>query len=866
MIPSYFKQFLAIALMLIGAVVVSESLSAQCVPPPSGMVAWWLLDETSGPTANDIVGSVNNAGTWMNSPVPVTGMVGGALSFSGSNSVDVPDQAELNFGTGDFSIDLWIKTTAASGLPKAIVDKRIFSGTYKGYLLFLYNGCLSSQIGDGSYSNNWVSTGFVADGNWHHIAVTVDRDNPSGWRFYVDGSLVGPIGHTMAFQGSLTNTAPFVMARNLLTPTHTFAGTLDEIELFNRVLDSSEIRSIWAADSAGKCKDTCHATGDANNNGLALTTADLTYLAAFINGPGPAPIPLYSCDLNGDGYVDPADLLVYQNYFLIGMSAFAPYGGYPVLCPCDPIPAPVPDTVNIFGLEHVSVGPTCLGVSGGELIITRFMAAMAPEGITVDIPDAISSPSSIIWRGEFGEDPTLETGATIQVDCAGIVYGVPDQYIGSSKQVKQANGAWDLSVKEGANSYTVKAYLSGTVVWSKTGIAAPGEWFNTGNFSSISKAPNTGPHTQTMSNIDDAGIVAVGWGDQHDTVAWNWPGQGVVGLAVDRLSIIPEGLDSSVTGLSSIGIYGEQIDSLTITSEELWFSFGDVMVTSLGNATITPMDTMLVVSNIGSSGFDGMDAEHDSKDGEWSIVWKNPDQSGTFPTGASVGTEFFFATPTRPDSLSMGLSMTKAAANTWNLAVQSGASTYTIQAFNNGLSVFSVVGASATGLGYIVETAKGVTPTTMKGAGTGKPASVVASADYDFTASSGGVQWTWAAHGVSGLPIDYLSISTEVPGTRLFGVTHTQMCGDNGAARSDPISFTILDIDVQPSYVCGDANGDGSVDISDAVYLIVYIFSGGSAPEPLEAGDANCDGAVDISDVVYLIVYIFSGGAAPCAP
>jgi hypothetical protein len=66
-------------------------------------------------------------------------------------------------------------------------------------------------------------------------------------------------------------------------------------------------------------------------------------------------------------------------------------------------------------------------------------------------------------------------------------------------------------------------------------------------------------------------------------------------------------------------------------------------------------------------------------------------------------------------------------------------------------------------------------------------------------------------------------------------------------------------------YKCGDANGDASVDISDAVFLIAYIFSGGSAPSPLLAGDASCDGTVDISDVVYVIAYIFSGGPAPCA-
>ena len=57
------------------------------------------------------------------------------------------------------------------------------------------------------------------------------------------------------------------------------------------------------------------------------------------------------------------------------------------------------------------------------------------------------------------------------------------------------------------------------------------------------------------------------------------------------------------------------------------------------------------------------------------------------------------------------------------------------------------------------------------------------------------------------------------------------------------------------------------VDISDAVYLIGYIFSGGQAPTPnaIGSGDADCSGAVDISDAVYLISYIFSGGGVPGA-
>lgn len=67
------------------------------------------------------------------------------------------------------------------------------------------------------------------------------------------------------------------------------------------------------------------------------------------------------------------------------------------------------------------------------------------------------------------------------------------------------------------------------------------------------------------------------------------------------------------------------------------------------------------------------------------------------------------------------------------------------------------------------------------------------------------------------------------------------------------------------SLVCGDVDGNQIVTISDALYLINYIFSGGSAPMSLVAADPNCTENVNISDVVYLINYISSGGAAPCA-
>lgn len=66
-----------------------------------------------------------------------------------------------------------------------------------------------------------------------------------------------------------------------------------------------------------------------------------------------------------------------------------------------------------------------------------------------------------------------------------------------------------------------------------------------------------------------------------------------------------------------------------------------------------------------------------------------------------------------------------------------------------------------------------------------------------------------------------------------------------------------------PQFKYGDANGDGKITVSDAIYLVNYLFKGGPAPVPLESGDANCDGQVLVADVVYIINYLFKGGPVP---
>ncbi len=65
-------------------------------------------------------------------------------------------------------------------------------------------------------------------------------------------------------------------------------------------------------------------------------------------------------------------------------------------------------------------------------------------------------------------------------------------------------------------------------------------------------------------------------------------------------------------------------------------------------------------------------------------------------------------------------------------------------------------------------------------------------------------------------------------------------------------------------YLTGDVNSDGEIDAGDIVYLVDYLFMGGSVPNPLWLGDVDCDDIVDVGDVVYLINYLFIEGPEPC--
>lgn len=76
----------------------------------------------------------------------------------------------------------------------------------------------------------------------------------------------------------------------------------------------------------------------------------------------------------------------------------------------------------------------------------------------------------------------------------------------------------------------------------------------------------------------------------------------------------------------------------------------------------------------------------------------------------------------------------------------------------------------------------------------------------------------------------------------------------------------VFEIAPEVWFVRGEVNASGSVDLSDAITLLDWLFNAGSEPDPIEAGDVNADDQIDIADPIYLLSFLFHGGNPIPAP
>lgn len=67
-------------------------------------------------------------------------------------------------------------------------------------------------------------------------------------------------------------------------------------------------------------------------------------------------------------------------------------------------------------------------------------------------------------------------------------------------------------------------------------------------------------------------------------------------------------------------------------------------------------------------------------------------------------------------------------------------------------------------------------------------------------------------------------------------------------------------------FIRGNVNQDDSVDLSDAISILDFIFNQGNAAPNLDSMDVNDDARVDLADAIYLLTHLFRDGPDPEAP
>ena len=210
------------------------------------MDSWWKLDESSATTVADSSGTGSSSHTavligtdgstnWTDFGPPVVrqGKFGGALTLDGSNDYAYTNGYKGITGTTRRTLSLWFKTSTAN---KPILQYGA-AGTGTLFKVSL-NGSQAVVVDLGGVT---VSGGSgLADGNWHHLAVSVpESGNSGGVKLYVDGSSTSGTGTTTI------NTSNANDLKIGTDGTSYFNGQLDDIRLYEAELNSTMIAKVY---------------------------------------------------------------------------------------------------------------------------------------------------------------------------------------------------------------------------------------------------------------------------------------------------------------------------------------------------------------------------------------------------------------------------------------------------------------------------------------------------------------------------------------------------------------------------------------------------------------------------------------------
>ena len=172
-----------------------------------------------------------------------------ALDLNQTDVYGTLDHEVYEFEQGeDFTIELQIKTNGWTGDPSIIADKDWVSGFNPGFIL----SCQTDEttwkynLGDGANRID-LDGGAINDGEWHHIAVSMDADGQTF--LFQDGEVVASTNETL--DGSIISGFPVAVGQDgTLSYEFHFDGWIDELRIWNVPLTGSTLGQ-WACADLG---------------------------------------------------------------------------------------------------------------------------------------------------------------------------------------------------------------------------------------------------------------------------------------------------------------------------------------------------------------------------------------------------------------------------------------------------------------------------------------------------------------------------------------------------------------------------------------------------------------------------------------
>ncbi|UXX79317.1 Ig-like domain-containing protein [Reichenbachiella carrageenanivorans] len=162
-------------------------------------------------------------------PQPISVTTNNAITLNGTSQyVNVLDNASLEITSG--TIEAWIRTSDAATGDNAIMGKDNLYG------MWVDNGVLKTW--SGSYLSSGVS---VADGAWHHVALSFDHDVPNGSQLYVDGVAAGA---AFTYGGQSPGSNDLQIGENTSLNQY-FDGEIDEVRVWNQLKTPQQIAAFY---------------------------------------------------------------------------------------------------------------------------------------------------------------------------------------------------------------------------------------------------------------------------------------------------------------------------------------------------------------------------------------------------------------------------------------------------------------------------------------------------------------------------------------------------------------------------------------------------------------------------------------------